>query len=131
MKSLDAAVKQLQSHLTTLEAERKRVMLAIHALNYVSKKTEPAPAEPKKRHRGYVYKATCLRCGNLFKAKRSPNPQSPSQQSKVLFCHKPCVSSMYRREQRTLAQKQAAMAQSRKGTTLFPGDTLTPISKHN
>jgi len=117
--NLVPAVKQLKARLATIEAEHKRVADAIKLLtNLAAKNTKPeSKPEPKRRKRGYVHKATCLRCGNLFKAKRHPGKMN-TPQSQVLFCHKPCTSSMYNRE------KRRGAVPTKPFTTLLPSDPL-------
>jgi hypothetical protein len=120
MKTIDATMKQLKTRLAVLDAEHKRLTAAIRVLSHINNDgwEVGTDTQPKKRKRHFVHKTTCIRCGNPFRAKRRPGPNQKAPQSRVLFCHKPCTSNMYARDQRLKKQDPP------RKVTILPGDPL-------
>lgn len=120
--NLSSTVRDLKAKLAAVEIQHKQLTDAIRALAPFSR-TEATipPAQPKKRRRHFVYNATCLRCGNLFKAKRHPAKNNPKRS--VLFCHKPCNSTLYKQDQTKYASR-VAMHATHSEKTILPGDPL-------
>lgn len=133
MKHIDSVRAGIRKKLEALTEETTRLRKVLSALDtfdsiQIRRKRKGKKEEPEKEHRvrRVRYKATCLRCGNVFTTKRTPNGRNPDRNPK--FCHKPCNTSMYLREKRKGEAREKERA-SRRGTTLLPGDALSaPIS---
>lgn len=119
--NLNSAIRAINSKLSALQVEKQRLEDAIRVLSKITEPEAKPEAKPsaKKRRRAFLCTVTCKRCGNHFKAKRHPG-NGTAPQSKVLFCHKPCCSSMYNREQRQNARAKEQTFKS----TILPGDPL-------
>lgn len=121
--NLSPAIRALKSKLAVIDAQHKQLSDAIRALTHLDarQKSDPEPKPKQKRRRHFVYSATCMRCGNLFKAKRHPAKSNPKRG--VLFCHKPCTSAMYNQDIRTRT-KGAPRIKEATVKTILPGDML-------
>lgn len=124
MKHIDSVRAGIRKRLEAVTEEATRLRKVLSALDTFL----PAKKNKKEvRVRRVRYKTTCLRCGNAFTARRTPNGKNPDRSPK--FCHKPCTSAMYRRERQKGAAREKERA-SRRGATLLPGDALSASTSH-
>jgi hypothetical protein len=137
MKHLDSVRAGLNKKLISLTFEVEKIRNVLDTLatldNHTPKKvkftniTGNAEWRKQKRVRHVRYTVKCHRCGNLFKARSTPNGKNPNRVPK--FCHKPCTGLMLARELAKKAQERQQLHRD-KGTVLIKGDTLSASSSH-